>query len=130
VCDNCYADLHPAVTVTVRFFSARSPGRGELFAVIRERTRSDHRFAGIGQQLVWRMSWEHTTLLAEDAHGQATADIVAVSQQEAERIAASLATQYWPPDAAQLPRSLPPTPGHTNGHTPSSGIPQGGAPSM
>jgi hypothetical protein len=49
VCDNCYADLHPAVTVTVRFFSARSPGRGELFAVIRERTRSDHRFASIGQ---------------------------------------------------------------------------------
>ena len=51
VCDNCYADLHPAITVTVRFFSARSPGRDEPFAVIRERTRSDHPFADIGQQL-------------------------------------------------------------------------------
>jgi RNase P subunit RPR2 len=49
MCDNCYADLHPAITVTVRFFSARSPGRTEPFAVIRERTRSDHLFADIGQ---------------------------------------------------------------------------------
>jgi RNase P subunit RPR2 len=25
VCDDCYADLHPGVTVAVRYFSARSP---------------------------------------------------------------------------------------------------------
>jgi hypothetical protein len=71
--------------------------------VIRERTRSDHPFADIGQQLSWRLSWEHTTLLAEDARGDATADIVPVTREEAERIAASLAHRYWPPDAAQLP---------------------------
>lgn len=71
--------------------------------MIRERTRSDYRFADIGQQLAWRLSWEHTTLLAEDARGDATAHIVPVTQQEAERIAARLATRYWPPDAAQLP---------------------------
>src|SRR5215469_13341517 len=37
VCDNCYADLHPGITVTVRFFSACSAGMKEPFAVIRER---------------------------------------------------------------------------------------------
>lgn len=51
VCDNCYADLHPAITVSVRFLSARSAGREEPFAVIRERTRSDYRFPDLGQQL-------------------------------------------------------------------------------
>ena len=103
MCGNCYADLRPAITVTVRFFSARSPGRGEPFAVIRERTRSDHPFPDLGQQRAWRLSWEHTTLLAEDARGELGTHIAAISQQEAERIAASLATRYWPPDAAQLP---------------------------
>jgi hypothetical protein len=34
VCDNCYADLHPGITVTAAFFSARSPGDQEPFAVI------------------------------------------------------------------------------------------------
>jgi hypothetical protein len=52
VCDNCYADLHPDIMVTVKFFSARSGGRSEPFAVVRERTRSDHRFPDIGQQLI------------------------------------------------------------------------------
>jgi hypothetical protein len=37
ICDTCYADLHPGITVTVKFFSARF-GRGEPFAVIRQRT--------------------------------------------------------------------------------------------
>lgn len=100
VCDNCYADLHPAITVAVRFFSARLGGSSEPFAVIRERTRSDHPFADIGQQLAWRLAWEHTTLLAEDARGDAMADIVVVSQEEAARIAAGLAARYWSPDAA------------------------------
>ena len=112
VCDNCYADLHPAITVTVQYFSARSPGSSESFAVIRQRTRSDHRFPDIGQQLAWRLSWEHTTLLAADARGDATADVISVTREEAERIAAGLATRYWPPDAAQLPwvRSAHPPP--------------------
>jgi hypothetical protein len=71
--------------------------------VIRQRTRSDHRFPDIGQQLAWPLNWEHTTLLAEDARGELGADIVPVSQQKAERIAARLAHKYWPPDAAGLP---------------------------
>jgi RNase P subunit RPR2 len=102
VCDDCYADLHPAITVTVRFFSARSGGRSEPFAVIRQRTRSDRQFPDLGQQLAWQLSWEHTTLLAEDARGEATAHIVQISRSEAEHIAVSLAHRCWPPDAAQL----------------------------
>jgi hypothetical protein len=70
--------------------------------VIRQRTRSDHPFPDIGQQLAWRLSWEHTTLLIEDARGETTAHLVAISRHDAEGIAASLATRYWPPDAAQL----------------------------
>jgi hypothetical protein len=50
VCDDCYADLHPGIAVTVRFFSARSGGMKEPFAVIRERSRSDHRYPDLGQQ--------------------------------------------------------------------------------
>jgi hypothetical protein len=103
VCDNCYADLHPAITVSVRFFSARGGGDSKPFAVIRERTRSDYRFPDLGQQLTWQLSWEHTTLLVEDARGEATADIVPVSRRDAEQTATDLALRYWTPDAAQLP---------------------------
>ena len=103
VCDNCYADLHPAIPVSVRFLSARGAGRAEPFAVIRERTRSDYRFPDLGQQLTWQLSWEHTTLLAEDARGEAIADLVPVSRDRAEQIAADLALRYWTPDAAELP---------------------------
>ena len=41
VCDGCFADLNPAITVTVQFFSARSAGSREPFAVIRQRIRND-----------------------------------------------------------------------------------------
>jgi hypothetical protein len=59
--DNCYADLHPGITVTVKFFSAGWPGDGRPFAVIRHRDRSDHdypdigHFPDIGQQMTWRL---------------------------------------------------------------------------
>jgi hypothetical protein len=89
--------------VTVKFFSARSGGRSKPFAVVRERTRSDHRFPDIGQQLAWQLCWEHTTLLTEDARGEGTAHIVQIDRDDAERILTSLAARYWPPDAAQLP---------------------------
>ena len=103
VCDNCYADLHPGITITVRFFSARSAGTKEPFAVIRERARSDHRYPDLGEQLAWRLSWEHTTVLAEEARGECGHDVTPIGRDEAERIAASLAGRYWPPDAARLP---------------------------
>jgi hypothetical protein len=71
--------------------------------VIRERPRSDYRFPDLGQQLTWQLSWEHTTLLAEDARGEGTSDVVPVSRDHAEQIAAGLAVRYWTPEAAELP---------------------------
>ncbi len=104
----CYADLHPGITVTVKFFAARF-GRDEPFAVIRQRTRSDHDYPDIGhfpdtgQQMTWRLCWEHTAMLVEEAHGGADADIAEISPAGAEQITAGLAAGYWPPDAARLP---------------------------
>jgi hypothetical protein len=71
--------------------------------VIRERARSDYLFPDLGQQLTWQLSWEHTTLLAEEARGEATSDITPVSRDHAEQIAAGLALRCWPAEAAQLP---------------------------
>ena len=108
VCDDCYADLHPDITVTVKFFSASFGGR-EPFAVIRQRDRSDHDYPDIGhspdigQQLTWRLWWEHTPMLVEEAHGGADAHIAQISRAEAEQITARLAAGNWPPDAARLP---------------------------
>jgi hypothetical protein len=49
VCDSCHADLHPGITVTVKFYSARWPSDGRAVAAIRQCTRSDHDRPGIGQ---------------------------------------------------------------------------------
>jgi hypothetical protein len=110
VCDNCYADLHPDITVTVRYFSARSPIDGEPVAAIRQRTRSDHdypdvgHFPDLGQMLTWRLAWIHTPMLIDDRRGNCDWDIAGISRGQAEQIAAQLAAEHWPPDAARLPR--------------------------
>ena len=107
--DNCYADLHPGITVTVTFFSARSDASSEPFAVIRQRDRSDHdhpgfgHFPDTGQQMTWRLRWEHTSKLAKEAHGGADEDIAEISRAEAEQIMTGLAARNWPPGAARLP---------------------------
>ena len=113
VCDDCYADLHPDITVTVKYYSARLPRGfprgGEVIAAIRQRTRSDHdypdigHFPDIGQQLTWRLWWEHTPMLVDDARGNCDYDLAEISRDEAEQIAAELAARTWPPDAARLP---------------------------
>jgi hypothetical protein len=87
----------------VTFFSARSCGSREPFAVIRQRVRSDGPYPDLGQQMTWRLCWEHTTMLAEEAHGGADADIAEISGAEADRIVAGLAARCWPPEAARLP---------------------------
>lgn len=77
--------------------------------VIRQRDRSDHdypgfgRFPDTGQQMIWRLYWEHTSKLAEEAHGGADEDIVEISRAEAEQITAGLAACNRPLDAAWLP---------------------------
>jgi hypothetical protein len=101
--DDCFADLNPGITVTVQFFSARSYGSSEPFAVIRQRTRSDYPYPDRGQQMTWRLCWEHTTMLVEEAHGGADADIAEISRAKAGQITAGLVARYWPPEAARLP---------------------------
>ena len=109
VCDDCYGDLHPGITVTVRFFSARWPDDGRPVAAIRQRTRSDHdypdigHFPDIGQAITWQLWWQHTPLLVDDRRGNCIEDIAEISRAEAEQIAAGLAARSWPPDAARLP---------------------------
>ena len=73
------------------------------FAAIRQRTRSDERFPDIGQMMIWQLYWEHTPMLVDDARGNSSDDIAAISRHDAEHITAGLARRYWPPDAAQLP---------------------------
>ena len=121
VCDNCYANLHPGITVTVRFYAARAPAlgprAGEPVAVIRQRDRSDHdypdigHFPDIGQQLTWQLSWKHTPMLVDDRRGNCEWDLAEISQAEAEQIAAELARRHWPADAARLPWVLSAYPG-------------------
>ena len=84
------------------FFSARLPASRQPSIVIRQRTRSDHRYPDIGEEMTWRLNWEHTTLLTDDARGQCTYDIAGIGRDRAEQIMAVLAHRYWPPDAAQL----------------------------
>ncbi len=113
ICDNCYADLRPAIAVTVRFYAARVPrflpGGAEAVAAIRQRTRSDHdypdigHFPDIGQQMTWRLRWEHTAMLVDDARGNCSYDLDEISRDEAGQIAAGLAARHWPPDVARLP---------------------------
>ena len=103
LCDDCYADLNPAITVTVTFFSARSAGSSEPFAVIRRRTRSDYPYPDRGQMMTWRLRWEHTAMLVEEAHGGADADIGEITRAGAEQITAGLAARHWPPEAVRLP---------------------------
>jgi hypothetical protein len=87
----------------VTFFSARSAGSREPFAVIRQRTRSDYPHPDRGQMMTWRLCWEHTAILVEEAHGGADADIAEISRAEAEQITARLAARNWPPEASLLP---------------------------
>jgi hypothetical protein len=75
VCDDCWAELHPASRSRVKFFSSRRPGNGNPVAVIRQRDRSDHAHSDIGHfpdtgpQMIWQLWWEHTTMLSDDRRG-------------------------------------------------------------
>jgi hypothetical protein len=103
VCDNCYADLNTGITVTVAFFSVRTPGDQEPFTVIRQRTRSDSPYPDLGQIMTRQLRWEHTPLLVHDARGNATEDITPITRHCAEQVTSRIARQYWPPGAVQLP---------------------------
>jgi hypothetical protein len=53
--------------------------------------------------MTWRLCWEHTAMLVEQAHGGADADITEITRAEAEQITAGLAARHWPPDTVRLP---------------------------
>jgi hypothetical protein len=116
-CDDCPAGLNPAITVTVRFFSAR-PAGSEPSAVIRRRTRSDYPYPGRGQMMTWRLCWEHTAMLAEQARGGADADIAGITRAQAGQITAGLAARHWPPQTARLPGWPAPIRGNSAQHVP------------
>ena len=48
-------------------------------------------FPDIGQQMTWRLWWEHTAMLAEEAHGGCDYDLAEISREEAGQIAAERA---------------------------------------
>ncbi len=76
---------------------------------IRQRDRSDYDYPGIGhfpdtgQQMTWRLWWEHTAMLVEEARDGCDFDLAEISRGEGEQIAAGLTAGHWPPDAARLP---------------------------
>jgi hypothetical protein len=51
----------------------------------------------LGQQLGWQLSWEHTTVLGEQACGECGHDIVPISRKDAEHLATCLAIRSWTP---------------------------------
>jgi hypothetical protein len=82
--------------------------------VIRQRTRSDHRYPDMGQEMSWRLNWEHTNLLTEGARSERTYDIAEISRDRAESIMAGLAHRYSPPMPPNSPGSPAPTPPELN----------------
>ncbi len=104
VCDDCYADLHPDITVTVQFYAVCLPERPEPSGVIRQRTRSDYGPLNRVEIMTWQLDWHHTRLLAEiSSGGSCIEDLVPVSRRDAGQITATLAARHWPRDAARLP---------------------------
>ena len=123
ICDDCYADLHPGITVTAKFISARFGG-SEPFAVIQQRDRSDHdypdigHFPDIGQQRTWRLSWEHTSKLVEEAHGGADEDIAEIAAPRPSRSPPAGPSVTGRPMRPGCPGWLAPTRDDTAQHTP------------
>jgi hypothetical protein len=120
LCDNCYADLAPDITVSAVYFivshdqvaeEVDEPGRwrlrwrfdGEPWGVIRQRTRTDERFPDLGQLITWDLRWQWTSILVQEARDGADCDVTRVNRAEAERVVAFLAGRYWPAKALRLP---------------------------
>jgi hypothetical protein len=102
LCDNCYADLSPDITVSVTYFVCQHYG-SHPFGVIRQRTRSDQDYPDLGQLIAWDMRWQRTPILVEEAHGGADCHVARTSKDGAELIIASLARRYWYGQALQVP---------------------------
>ena len=102
LCDNCYADLSPDITVSVTYFVCQHYG-SHPFGVIRQRTRSDQDYPDLGQLIAWDMRWQRTPIRVEEQHGGADCHLTRTSKDGAELIIASLARRYWYGQALQVP---------------------------
>jgi hypothetical protein len=102
LCDNCYADLNPDITVSVTYFVCQHYG-SHPFGVIRQRSRSDKDHPDLGQLIAWDMHWQWTNILIQEDHGGADCYIARTNQDAAELIIASLARRYWFGHALLLP---------------------------
>jgi hypothetical protein len=105
LCDNCYADLVPEITVSVTYYACDFPiaGRDDPFGVIRQRARSDHEYPDLGQIITWDLRWQWTPILVQEARDGADCDVTRISRDKAEELITSLARKYWPPEALRLP---------------------------
>jgi hypothetical protein len=102
LCDDCYADLNPDITVSVTYFVCQYPGR-DPFGVIRQRARSDEKYPDLGQIITWDLRWQWTSILVEEARDGADCNVTRISQDAAEAVIESLARRYWPAEALHLP---------------------------
>jgi hypothetical protein len=102
LCDDCYADLAPGITVSVAWYACASGG-GEPFGVIRQRKRSDERYPDLGQIITWDLRWQWTPILVEERRDGASCDVTRISQGEAARTVEALARRYWPAQTLALP---------------------------
>jgi hypothetical protein len=133
ICDDCWADLTPAVTVTVTYYICSTrpdhPGAARPFGVIRQRARSD-RPPDTGQILTWEPFWQWTPILAEHASGSADCDVTQVSHDTAVQVIRSLILRSWPEAALGLPSiaSAYPDDGPAQEPDPAPGQPGPGTP--
>jgi hypothetical protein len=99
ICGNCYADLAPGSTVTVAFYSARLTASRQLSIVIRQRTRTDHRYPTPGTHAV----------AAELGTPPCSPKTLAASPPATSpRSAATAPNQSWPPSSTVTGDPMPP----------------------
>jgi hypothetical protein len=103
LCDDCYADLAPDITVAVTYFACQYDDTPDPFGVTRQRTRSDETYPDLGQIITWDLRWQWTSILVQEARDGADCHVTRISQDAAEMIIESSARRYWPAEALRLP---------------------------
>jgi hypothetical protein len=92
------------VHISLRQKPTRSPTDGALVAALRQRTCSDHDYPDPGQEITWKLCWQHTTMLIDDRRGNCVWNIAKISHNEAGQISAEPTAQ--PLAARRSPAAL------------------------